>query len=292
MNKQFSFTPGHNQTIIVPSDLTYIPFDNTDLLYMRVQLTPENYNSFMNRPELLKHIRLCHFTGTAGSYPRFDMDSWPYKFHTAPEQNLITNLVNNPVFSDFETVTYNRVQELKRMAESYDNIYLFYSGGIDATTMLCAMLRNWDAATLSKLIVILNQNSIDENPNMYRDHIHGKFPIIPIEDFYSRKCTFSNDAVYTQGAGANQIFGYDEMPQFEDAFPGEYRNPWKKNIDTLIKYFSLRSGEYDDGVFTYETIRASFEKHNIEMDSLFDFMSWYSFNWSVLCPSGVFSGQH
>ena len=284
MNKQFTFIPGHNQTIIVPSDLTYIPFDNTDLLYMRVQLTPENYNSFMDRPNLLRHIRMCHFTGIGASYPRFDPGSWPYRFHSAPEQLLITNLVNNPEFSDFGTITDRRVQELKIMAEKYEKIHLFYSGGIDSTTILCAMLKNWDPQTLSKLVLVMNQHSIDENPVMHIDYILGKFDTIATEDFYSRKHILTDDTVYTGGTGANQIFGYDEVPNLDEVFPGKYTKPWKNNIDTIIKYFSIRSGEMGDGMFTFETIKASLEKHRIEMDTVFDFMSWYSFNWAGVEP--------
>ncbi|MEI6568497.1 MAG: hypothetical protein WCR20_17590 [Verrucomicrobiota bacterium] len=266
-------------TIIIPSDLDHVPFDNTDLLYLRVHLTPENYNSFDNNPDLLNNIRLSFFTGTPASYPRFDPGSWPYKLHVAPEQNLITNLVNNPTFSDFETITTSRVNELKKRAEKYEEIYFFYGGGIDATVMLCAMLINWDEHTLSKVRLVMSQSSIDENPLMYRDYIRGKFNIIRAAEFYSGKYKLSNDAMFTGGWGADDISGYDSLPQFDAAYPGAYKNPWRKNIDLLVDYLSSRSGERKDGVFSVDTIKTSLEKHRIEVDTVFDFLSWVPFNW-------------
>ena len=269
----------HMSTIIVPSNLDQVPFDDKELLYIRVQLTPENYGSFTDKPDLLNNIRLCFFTGTPASYPRFDPGSWPYKLHAAPEQHLITNLVNNPAHLVIETITTQRVMELKTRAEKYDTIYFFYGGGIDATVMLCAMLINWDSYTLSKLRLVMNQNSIDENPSVYRDYIHGKLSMIRCEDFYSGKYTLSNDAIFTGGWGADDISGYDSLPQFDQAYPGIYKKPWRNNVDVLVEYLSSRSGEHKDGLFAFETIRTSLEKHRIEVDTVFDFLSWVPFNW-------------
>ena len=266
-------------TIIIPSNLDHVPFDDKELLYLRVQLTPENYNSFANSPDLLNNIRLCFFTGTPASYPRFDPGSWPYKLHAAPEQNLITNLVNNPPFLDFHTITTNRVLELKKRAEKYEKIFFFYGGGIDATVMLCAMLINWDKHTLSKLRLVMNQNSIDEYPMMFSEHILYKLCTMSTTEFYSGKYTLSNDAIFTGGWSADDISGHDSLPQFDAAYPGVYKKPWRANTDVLIEYLSSRSGYRKDGIFAFETIKASLEKHKIEVDTVFDFLSWVPFNW-------------
>ena len=273
-------------TVLIPANLDYVPFNDTDLFYIRVCITPENWHSFDKNPELLNHIRLNYFTGCNSSYPRFDPASWPYKLHPCPEHKLIS-LTDRPTFSDFETITTIRVQELKLLAENYNEIYFFYSGGIDATTVLCSMLINWDKVTLSKLRVVMNQYSIDENPMMFRDHIEGKFAIIPIEDFYSRKIVFSNDAIYTGGMCADKIFGYDGVIEFDTRYPDKYQKPWRLNRDTIIDHFSSLSKSRDSGIFAYETVAESIERFLPESESIFDFLSWISFNWGY--NNGVYS---
>ena len=215
----------------IPSDLATVPFDfDVPLFHLTVQLTPENYNSFTGKPDLLNNIRLRFFTGVPSSYPRFDPKSWPYNLIAPPEHNLIVP-INNPQFQDFDTLTDLRAIELKCRAEKYEKVYLFYSGGIDSTIMLCSLLKNWNSAELSKLVVVLNQNSIDEYPLMFREYILDKLSTVSTDDFYSGKYIFDNGSIYTSSACADCIFGYQEMPDFDEKFPNVYLKPWRKNKD-------------------------------------------------------------
>ena len=54
-----------------------------------------------------------------------------------------------------------------------------------------------------------------------------------------------------------------------------------REILTILRKFDARKVVKQKSMVTEELeLNHALEKHNIEMDSLFDFMSWYSFNWS------------
>lgn len=46
-----------------------------------------------------------------------------------------------------------------------------FSGGIDSTAMMVALLRTWSTQDLKRVVVSLSHDSIDENPSFFRDHI-------------------------------------------------------------------------------------------------------------------------
>ena len=68
-----------------------------------------------------------------------------------------------------------RAKELLARAERLDvSLYSFWSGGIDSTCVLVSLLKNASASQKERIVVLMSEESISENPNFYRDHVHGK----------------------------------------------------------------------------------------------------------------------
>jgi hypothetical protein len=105
-----------------------------------------------------------------------------------------------------------RAKSLLRRAKAEDRtIVIMYSGGIDSTTMLVSFMRAAKPKTLrERVLVLLNINSINENPDFYRDHILSKCTIAHSQ-FYNRyigddRYLIINGECNDQLWGAMQVF--------------------------------------------------------------------------------------
>jgi hypothetical protein len=75
----------------------------------------------------------------------------------------------------YEEVCNARAVDLLTRADHLDtSLYAFWSGGIDSTCVLVSLLKNADAADRERIVVLMSEESIAENPGFYRDHIRGK----------------------------------------------------------------------------------------------------------------------
>lgn len=265
--------------IIIPSAISELPLLDTELLYAcpAYLLNPASYDAISASvtEDVLNQIRFGYFAQIGCSHPRFDLDQYFYRMKTNPIFQIFPD--KNPKHTDFDIVTDNRALRLKHTADKYDTVYLFWSGGIDSTVALCSMLKNWDHASLSKITMVLNEQSIAENPNMYYSMILDKFNQVSTGDFFSGKIKFNHDTLYITGDGADTMLGYDDIYKFDQIFPGIFNAPWKKHKDSLIDYFSMdgrRSGE-----FTLEHIIQSLDRAAMHVESVFDFLWWVNFNW-------------
>jgi hypothetical protein len=90
--------------------------------------------------------------------------------------------------------------------EENKRIYMMWSGGIDSTAVLVSFLRNLSNADLGILTVVLTQESIDENPNFYTQHIAGKLDTLDYYNFHLGEEFLSSNIVLTGDPG-DCIFG-------------------------------------------------------------------------------------
>jgi len=209
-------------------------------------------------------------------YPRFNRNNFFYKVSTIPTYSFLPNLHNKRVL-DFSDITDARALELERKSNNVDNVYLFWSGGIDSTVILAAILKNWKNENLEKLVVVLNQYSIDENKNMYENYIHAKLKTESTDKFFNGELNFSDENIYVDGNVGDTV-SYLMLEHFDSKYPGYYNKPWKKHINILIEHFS----EYETiehGRDTYKKIVRSLSENKFEVETIYDFLWWMTFNW-------------
>jgi len=76
---------------------------------------------------------------------------------------------------DYEDLCNERAQTLLLQTEKNNTeLYLFWSGGIDSTCVLVSLLKNATRAQKERIVVLLSEDSINEYPLFYREHIRGK----------------------------------------------------------------------------------------------------------------------
>ena len=235
--------------------------------------------------ELLKHIpsdilnayNFTKVTNISGAYARFDRSNYPVKILS----NQVLDIV--PDFSirrqlDFTDITDARAIELLKKSQNYSSVLLFYSGGIDSTMILCAMLKNWSAIDLARVTIVMNQHCIDENRTMFDNYIDGKFTITST-DAYFTECKVDNDTLYITGALGDSLMAEENNTMaYDQLYPNTYNRSWKDNIDNLIMYFSIRS-DPTTARYVVDTVMHSLSKSKFEVRTVYEFFWWISFNW-------------
>jgi hypothetical protein len=226
---------------------------------------------------MLASYNFIKVTNITGAYARFDRTNYPVKILS----NQVLDIV--PDFSirrklDFTEVTDARAIDLLAKSQLYTSVLLFYSGGIDSTMILCAMLKNWAKADLAKVTIVMNQYSIEENKNMFTDYISGQFVIINTDEYFTG-CKINNDTLYVTGALGDPLMADENnMLVYDVMYPNTYNKSWITNVDNLIKYFSIRSDPVT-AQCVIDTVIQSLAKCNFEVETVYEFFWWISFNW-------------
>jgi hypothetical protein len=204
------------------------------------------------------------------AYPRFDLEESLYKI-TPPSFHLLPDGKFN---TDFDATTDRRSLELLKRAESYEKVYLFYSGGIDSTTILSAILKNWSSTDIQKLVVVMTGNSINENPVMYDTHIKGILNTKSVDE----SNILTNDNLYVSGDMGGALIHAGGLEIYDKMFPNTYNDLWKLRKDNIIKFFAHNATGLNADL-AFDMVVKSLYKNNIVVDTVFDFLWWISFNW-------------
>lgn len=151
---------------------------------------------------------------------------------------------------DFEELCNNRARHLLlHCGMTNRKLVVMYSGGIDSTMIMVSLLK---VATLQQLkeqvIVILNQQSIAENPNFYRNYIYSK---LTTDSSNNLGAYLGNDKYLTiNGEGGDQLFGSalnayffsapDKGPDFVFSEPTTEKvidvfNKWSDDMEATTK---------------------------------------------------------
>jgi len=139
----------------------------------------------------------------------------------------------------FEEVCNERAQELLEMAKQRDcKIFAFYSGGIDSTLMMVSMLKVFKEEDLSRIIVLLSEESIKENPNFYEKSIRGK---LKTQSSNSYPLLFNERDIFLLAENNDQLFGSDAVGDLIKKF-GEkvIHEPYSRSL--LFTFFNERIG--------------------------------------------------
>lgn len=225
-------------------------------------------------------LDVCNFRKTTliqGSYARFNRDVYPVKILT----NLVLDILPN--FSirrklDFTELTDKRSIDLLEKAETYSTVLFFYSGGIDSTTLLCAILKNWPKADLARVTIVMNQHSINENQLMFDRYIKGNFIIENVDEFFT-SAKVNNDTLYITGMLGDALMAEENNTMmYDQQYPNTYHKPWREHKDNLINFYTTRTNAVA-AHHIVESVEQSLALLNYEVETIYDFFWWISFNW-------------
>jgi hypothetical protein len=197
-----------------------------------------------------------------GFYCRAGLDVWPWQFesafwHSHMPQTLIPDMPTTELSFDTATnVTANALRQTK-----FDRPWFVeWSGGIDSTAILVAIMKQFDRADYENVTVLLNATSVWENPDFFTQQIQPNFRYINSDQFDQDLCCRDHYRIHgdpgdmlwgaTKGLQAKKD-GVDltgswrrrdpRWTQFNDRLFGPEASEWiwqrmAQNIDSVPQY--------------------------------------------------------
>jgi len=222
-----------------------------------------------------KFLKFHSCVDTTGTYSRFNPKDFYYDVNPDTEVTPLIDLNYNFDY-DFYDLTDTRSLELIEKSNYYDKIFVFWSGGIDSTLILSAILKNCNRQVIEKLVVALNDNSINEYPDFYYQYIHDKLTTVSIDLFYSDKLKFSNKNLYVAADTADVIIGHSNIVKFDRQYPNILNDSYAKHGQKIIEYFGSNRYAY----YSYQRVLRSIRQSKLDIRTVFDFLAWIEFAWS------------
>ena len=192
---------------------------------------------------------------------------WP----TAPTICPIPEITENEL--RFDIVIDSIAEEFYQAAASSNKtVYFCWSGGIDSTSMLVALLRVAPKEFLNDIVIVMDRGkTLGENSYFYYKFLHNRFKIQELSTFEITSDNYDKIIVVDGEAGNQCIQG----PSVQRLV---YRNqlhllnePWRNQVDLK----NLLIGATD---FHIEILTESIKKAPISIDTGYDFLWWTGFN--------------
>ena len=211
---------------------------------------------------------------------------------TTPFRTLTIPGTEMPAFAKSTTslaeICESRARDLLKRAKAEDRkIVIMYSGGIDSTTVLVSFMKAAKPRALrERVLVLLNINSINENPNFYRDHILPKCSIAHSQ-FFNRYIGDDRYLIITgecndQLWGAMQVFG-ENSHIFGD-------RPWDQPVQrSQITAWLRQQRSEQDSEQIFDILNSVVQASPISIETTWQWFWWLLFacKWQNSYTRGV-----
>lgn len=205
----------------------------------------------------------------------------------------------------FTDITDDRAREVIKEIRDQDSVFILsWSGGIDSTLTLAALLKNMQNKDLKNLRVYCDTSSFIENPYFYKNHIEDKIKTIDaskhrLEDIVDVKnkliSTYQTECLTGSVAWLDlQINFHSYLMNLSYDSKRHISNIWNKATtadvhftqfkDLLINLYS--SGDNKNlGVLWYDKMLKNINSCNVPVHSLYDYFWWNMFNIKLIPTS-------
>jgi hypothetical protein len=221
--------------------------------------------------------------------------SLPWKQELLPGYEMP---VYNPNYSkSFDQVTNERAIEIKQRITHGEKFAVMFSGGIDSTVIMAALIKNLTVEELKSITVCCSVHTMLENPTFFEKFIHGKFDTIDsrtikyddlIERGFTPITADEGDCIFGTMFGLNMYNNFEVLIKdfspdakanlrkikFDVANPDVHYSRYK---DLIIKHFGITT-DPDFGRLFYEKCVKNVETASVPINSLHDFFWWLIFN--------------
>jgi len=240
-----------------------------------------------------KKFKNCRFISRNGEW------SMPWKQDLIPGYEMPEY---NPNFKkSFSEVTDNRALGIKHRIAGGEKFAVMYSGGIDSTLIMAALIKNLSQDELTSVVVCASIESIVENPVFWDKFIQDKLKIIDsqknkYDDIINMgltpitadegDCTFgtlfgltlyNNYDYYINGLSHSSKINLQNIKyKISDA-----DTHFSKYSDILIPYLGI-SSDPNFGKLYYEKLLHNIDTSTVPIYSLHDFFWWQIFNLKYL----------
>jgi len=136
-------------------------------------------------------------------------------------------------------------------------LYVFWSGGVDSTCLLVALIAHASMSERQRITVLLSEGSISEYPAFYRKHIRGQLKCQPASLALH---LLGGNHLIVNGEGNDQLFGSDIIAAVIDRFGFErLSQPYDRNL--FGAFFAEKlGGDYESAkhfVELFERLKAA-----------------------------------
>jgi hypothetical protein len=191
--------------------------------------------------------------------------------------------VYDPNFQlSWHEITDQRALQVQDLVENHNKkIYVQWSGGIDSTCIVVALLKNLDRACLDQVTICYTYDSVMEYHWFYEKHL---IPNVRLQDLNQQTLDLQNtdNAILIDGQTADCLT-MSMAPSLDVNM--SVRNSqllvesWRTRPDTLIDYLAKVTQSRDFAVWYYERVKQSVESVAVPIETYFDFMWWAGFNY-------------
>jgi hypothetical protein len=200
------------------------------------------------------------FTGV--SRLNYKPDAFEFKQIAEPISDILV-LPNHR--KSFAEVCNERAIEISKLPGT---LYVMWSGGIDSTVAIAAILKNWSADDLKRVVVLCNNDSIKENKNFF-SFIAKNFKVETSTDKIENLLKLG---YVLTGEMGDQILGSDvpisTAKQGEEILFENFENG-------ALKMYSAINQEYAHGYFN--KYRPIIDEAPFKIKTVFDFCWWLNF---------------
>jgi len=175
----------------------------------------------------------------------------------------------------YADVCHLRARELHKRAGRLDvPLYVFWSGGVDSTCLLVALIAHANASERDRIVVLLSEASIGEYPAFYRQHIRGQLKCAPAA---LGAHLLGGKNLIVNGEHNDQLFGSDIIAAVIDRF-GFERLAQRYDRNLFGAFFAEKlKGDYAGAkhfVKLFERLKAAAP---LELVSNYDLLWWINF---------------
>jgi len=212
--------------------------------------------------------------------PKFDRTGLFTKFDISEKYNF-QSIFRMPDFStpynkNFEETAMNTA---KKIVESEEQFNLFWSGGLDSTTVLIC-LHQWRDIIKDKIKIIMTNASIYDNNYAYNEIIKHNYDHVVCDDFGGALDYYSLEFMNVTGDASESIYGWSGVLQNftrELGVDGLYIK--LKDIPKLRNRISIDNyTTFEYYLKLYELIKVTLPACPIDIVDIQDLNWWFVFN--------------
>jgi len=207
---------------------------------------------------------------------------FPFNSDILPSIDSVMPIYNPNFNLSWDEVTDRRATEIEKLIQNENKkLVVFWSGGIDSTCIVTAILKNFSTANLSQVSIACTVESILENPVFYNKHIVPNFNLVNTNYYVDHNMINSTDTLLVEGFGADTLT-MSMSPSLDVCM--SVRNSqmllqdWRTQPDDLIRYLSLVTNSIEFAKWYYEKNFDNITSINVPIETYFDFMWWFGFN--------------
>lgn len=249
------------------------------ILYNHFHFTPLGFAVLNNKPNdnFGLNAFLCVFSNSSLTDRTQTIDQGFKTCILDPFPDFSNNTKSNLTFSE---ICDQRALDIVNQARDEQRpIHVFWSGGIDSTAALIALLKNIDPKDQKELItVFLNKESIDEYPYFYTNVILPNLKVRVIDDSYD--FLLGNPIIVTGELG-DQLFGsviMDDLLNLQSSRSNIdiFHQPYKSVMPKFLRY-RLKTDDKELVANLMDYLFPLIEKCPWPIVSMYDCLWWMNF---------------